>query len=151
MSSIANLVAFDGAGTPVSHTLLPISVVDDKSFVEALYRESASGVPVYGQITARIRQFPRTKTGIYRSVIQVDVPVMEAVNNQNSAGYTAAPKVAHVISTRVEQLAHERSDINIRRLARQLAINIAGGVVTTVAPVTTGPGPELVDQLVLPT
>jgi hypothetical protein len=76
---------------------------------------------------------------------------METVTNQNAAGYTAAPKVAHVVSVRTELLAHERSDITIRRLTRQLHVNILDGNVATRAAVTTGPVPELFDQLVVPT
>lgn len=151
MSSIANIVAFDGAATPVSHTMLPLSVQRDKKRVNAFYRESLSGVPVYGQPRVTIYQDDRLPTGVFRNGILVEVPVMESVLNQNAAGYTAPPKVAHVVSLRTELLAHERSDIAIRRLARQLGVNILGSIATTVTPVTTGPVPELFDQLIMPT
>jgi hypothetical protein len=151
MSSIANLIAFDGAATPVSHTFLPINILDSGSETVALYRESLASVPVYGQPTVKMSLGKRSKNGVYRTLVQVDVPVMEAILNQNAAGYTAAPKVAHTVSDRFEQFAHERSDITVRRLERQLLVNIAGGIAMTVTPVTTGPAPELIDQLITPT
>jgi hypothetical protein len=152
MSSIANIVAFDGAATPVSHTLNPINIQRIKQRVSALYREALTNVPVYGQIRVTVYQDDKApNTGVYRNGILVEVPVMETISNQNAAGYTAAPKVAHIVSVRTELLAHERSDIAIRRLARQLAVNILGNISTTVTPVSTGPVPELFDQLIMPT
>lgn len=151
MSQIANLVAFDGAATPVSHTFAPISVVDDKGVVTGLYRESLAAVPLYGQPTVETWAFARTKAGIYRTIVQVKVPVMESVLNQNASGYTAAPKVAHVVTARVEMISHERCDITTRRLVRALATNIANGLTATQAVTTAGPGPELLDQVISPT
>lgn len=76
---------------------------------------------------------------------------MESVSGQNSAGYTAAPKVAHVDTVEITGYFHERSSIGSRRLAKQLAANILNGIATSVTPVTTGFPAELMDQLVLPT
>lgn len=151
MSSIATLIAFDGASTPVVHNLLAISVQRVAKRVNALYRESLASVPVYGQPRVTIYQDDRSSNGVYRNGVLVEVPVMESVLNQNAAGYTAAPKVAHTVSIRTELLAHERSDITVRRLTRQLAVNILNGITTTVTPTTTGPAPELFDQLIMPT
>ena len=64
MSNIANLVAFDGASTPVSRTFLPIGILDDANGTEALYRESLASVPVYGQPVVKIRAAKRSKTGV---------------------------------------------------------------------------------------
>jgi hypothetical protein len=76
---------------------------------------------------------------------------MEAVAGNNAAGYTAAPKVAYVDSDSIVTYAHERSTIVSRRLARQLLINIAGSISTSVAPVTSGAVPEAIDLLIMPT
>ncbi len=151
MSDIALLSAFDGAATPVQHDFLPISVTDDAGEVVALYRESLSNVPLYGQPTVEVRNSPRSKAGIYRCRVQVKLPVMESVTNQNAAGYTAAPKVAHVVTCNVELLSHERCDATTRRIARGLAANIINGKTTTTAIITTGPGPEALDQVIAPT
>jgi len=150
MSSIANIVAFDGAATPVSHTLVPVSVVKDKNKVTAIWRESASGVPVYAQVrvTATLEQLA---SKVYRLVERVEVPVQEVVTGSNAAGYSAAPKVAYINTVETTGLFHERSDVAGRRLVRQLALNISGSITTSVTPVTTGPIPELFYLLIAPT
>ncbi|DAD49927.1 TPA_asm: coat protein [ssRNA phage ESO010] len=150
MSSIANIVAFDGAASPVSHTFLPISITRENGVVEALWRENVSGVPVYAQCWVKIR-LSKSANGVYRAETRVVVPVMESVSGQNSAGYTAAPKVAYENSEQKIAFFSERSDTVGRKLLQQLALNVGGGVTTTVTPVTTGPVAELYQLLVMPT
>lgn len=149
MAAISNIVAFDGAATPVSHTLVPVSVSREKGKVTAIWREAASGVPVYAQVrcTMTLEQLP---SKVYKLTSRVEVPVQEVVTGSNAAGYSAAPKVAYINTVETVGLFHERSDVAGRRLARQLAVNIDGGVATSVAPVTTGPLPELFDLLSAP-
>jgi hypothetical protein len=150
MSAIANLVAFDGAATPVSHTLIPISVTRDKGKVTAEYRESALNVPSYAQVRVTM-SIEKLKSGVYKVEQRTVVPVMESISGVNSSGYTAAPKVAYENQIVMTGWFHERSDITGRRLARQLSLNIASSVATSVVPVATGPLPELFDMLVAPT
>lgn len=150
MSAIANIVAFDGAATPVAHTFAPLGITNNGE-IEASYMESLPGVPLYAVPTVKIGRSVRQKSGVYRSVVTVEVPVMEAILNQNASGYTAAPKVAYVDKIAIVQYAHERSTPASRRLCRQLALNIAGNVTISVAPVTTGPVPELFDNAIAPT
>lgn len=149
MSAQANLVAFDGAVTPVSHTLISNSVSKDPktSDIVCVWREGITTLPSYAQINVQTLS-RRLPSGVWRVQITVAVPVMESVSGQNAAGYTAAPKVAYTNTVQVIGYFNERSTIAERRLARQLAVNICGGVVTTVAPVTTGPAAELIDQLI---
>lgn len=150
MSAIATLVAFDGASTPVSRSFLAESVARDGQTVKATYKESTAGVPDYAQARVMITR-TKTPSGVNKVVTRVEQPVMEAVNGQNAAGYTAAPKVAYIDTVEVVGLFHERSLLAGRRLVRQLAVNIANGVTTTVTPTTTGPLPEAFDQLIMPT
>lgn len=149
MSAIANIVAYDGAATPVLHTFLPVSVVRDKDEVVAEWREALATVPVYAQprITMKLK---RMGSGVYRVSSRTSVPVMETVGSQNAAGYTAAPKVAYENTDENVGYFHERSDITGRRLVRQLAVNIMNGVSTSVTPVTTGPVADLFDLLSAP-
>ncbi len=150
MSAIANITVYDGAATPVAHTLVPISVTREKGKVTALWREQLASLPVYAQVqlTASVE---RMKSGVYKAEAKVEVPVMESVSGQNAAGYTAAPKVAYINTVNTVAFFHERSDVAGRRLARQLAINALGNISTSVAAATSGPLPELLDQLVAPT
>lgn len=147
MSQIADIIAFDGASTPVSHTLKAVSVTRDKGLITAEWRENKSGVPVYAQVrcTAKMQ---RNGSGVWRCEQRVVVPVMESISGQNSAGYTAAPKIAYENTVVITGYFHERSDEAGRRLTRQLALNIMGNVSTTVTPASSGPMPELFDQLI---
>lgn len=150
MSTQVNLVAFDGAATPVSHTLVPIGVREDP--VEgtlAMWREGVTSLPTAAQVRCKTTQ-KRLKSGAYRVATVVEAPVMESISGQNAAGYTAAPKVAYTNQIAVVGIFSERSTIAERRLLRQLATNILGGIATTVTPVATGPVPELIDQFVNP-
>lgn len=149
MSSQVNIVAFDGAATPVPHTLEPLNSAIDPATGEtvASWSEKIATLPDYAQIRFKTTQ-KKNKDGVWRLFAQVEVPVMEAVSGQNAAGYTAAPKVAYTTKVQVVMYASERSTINDRKLVRQLAVNICGGVSTTVTPVITGTAPELFDKLV---
>jgi len=151
MSAQANITVFDGAATPVSHTLVGESIErKPDGTIVAKWKESLAGVPDYAQVrvTMTKRKLP---SGIFRETVRAEVPVMEAVNAQNSSGYTAAPKVAYTDTVETVGLFHERSIVTGRRLARQLNINVMGSVSTSVTPVTTGPAPELFDQLIMAT
>lgn len=150
MSQIANITVYDGAATPVAHTLKAVSVTRDKGVVEALWREDLTGVPVNAQVrcTMKVEQL---KSGVYKVEQRVVVPVMETISGQNAAGYTAAPKIAHEETVVTTGYFSERTDTAGRRLARQLAINLLGNISTSVVAATSGPAPELFDGLVAPT
>lgn len=149
MSAISNIVAYDGAATPVVHTLVPCSVTREKSKITAEWRETGLAVPVIAQprVTMTLEQL---KSGNYKAEQRTVVPVMEAVGSQNAAGYTAQPKVAFEDTIVVVGYYSPRSTLTGKRLVRQLATNIFNGVATSVAPVTTGPVAELFDQLIMP-
>lgn len=153
MSNIANIVVYDGAVSPVAHTLVPVDVSRDPKTgaIEAVWREQVASLPTYAQVTARARLTKNKRSGIWNVDFRVEVPVMESVSGSNSAGYTAAPKVAYVDTTGIYGHYHERGSIAGRRLSRQIAINIGGNVSTSVAAATTGVLPELFDTLVMPT
>lgn len=150
MSSIANIVVYDGAATPVAHTLVPESVTREGGEIVAVYREQLASVPKYAQVWASLK-LAKLRSGVYKTEVRVVVPVMETVTNQNAAGYTAAPKVAYENTNVWSSFFHERSDISGRRLSRQLLVNIANNVTTSVAAATAGAMPELIDTLVAPT
>jgi len=150
MATIANITVYDGAATPVAHTLVAVSVTRDKGVITAEWREALAGVPVEAQIRLSMKM-EKLKSGVYKSELRVEVPVMETVTNQNAAGYTAAPKVAYVNTVVTTGYFNSRSDVAGRRLVRQLAINLLGNVSSSVAAATSGPLPDLVDNLVAPT
>jgi hypothetical protein len=144
----ANITVFDGAATPVSHTLVGEGVerLDDGT-LRATWKESLPGVPDYAQVRC-IMTKRKLPSGVWRVSSRVEVPVMESISGNNLSGYTAAPKVAYTDTTEVVGYYSERSLVTGRRLSRQAAVNIAGNISTSVTPVSTGPMPELFDQLI---
>lgn len=149
MSAASNIVVFDGASTPVSHTLVPISVEKENGKLRVTYREKIATLPEEAQIYAFLTT-EKTKAGTTVSTLDVRVPVMESVSGVNASGYTAAPRVAYEDRNVWTNYAHPRSTVSSRRLARMLLVNVANGIATSVAPVATGPWPEQVDQLISP-
>jgi len=151
MSSMANITVYDGAATPVSHTLTAISVSRSANGdISAEWRELLPTVPRYAQVYA-LMKMSTLKSGVVKTEVVVGVPVMEAVTNQNAAGYTAAPKVAYEDRFVLTNYQHPRSTQTSRRLARQIVVNLAGNVSSSVAAATSGFVPDLFDNQVLPT
>lgn len=150
MSAIANVTAFDGQSTPVSHTFVAETVSRSGNEVVATYKEAIAGVPDYAQGRLTIKR-STLGSGVKRTSVRVEMPVMESVSGVNASGYTAAPKVAYIDTVELTGFFHERSLISGRRSARQLALNICGNIATSVAPVQTGPVPEAFDTLIMPT
>jgi len=150
MSAIASISVYDGAATPVLHTLLAESVARERNTVIAKWRENVTGVPTESQVSLTIK-LEKLKSGVYRVERRLVVPVMESISGQNAAGYTAAPRTAYENTDIHIGLYHPRSDVTGRRLARQMGINLDGNISTSVAAATTGPIPELMDMLLAPT
>jgi len=150
MANVANIVVFDGAATPVSHTLVPVSVSKEGGLISALWREQISSLPTEAQVRVEMKQ--RTlKSGVVETRTRVTVPVMESVSGQNAAGYTAAPKVAFEDAYEQVSYAHPRSTITSRRIAKQILTNLSNNVSTTVAAATSGVFDEANVQQVMPT
>lgn len=147
LTAQANIVAFDGATTPVSHTLVPQGTSLEKGLTSGLWKEQLAAVPDYAQVRFGTKKI-RLGSGVFRVSARTEVPVMESVSGQNASGYTAAPKVAFTNTIESTGYFHERSSVNDRRLCRQLHHNIMGNVATTVTPTTSGFVPELFDQLI---
>jgi hypothetical protein len=150
MSAIANITVFDGAATPVSHTLVPVSVTREKGTVEAYWREQLASLPTEAQVWVKA-SLGTLKAGTVRAEVSCGVPVMETVTNQNAAGYTAAPKIAFTDKNSWVSFQHPRSTITSRRLARMMLTNMSNNITTSVAAATTGYFSELIDSQVAPT
>lgn len=150
MANIANITVFDGAATPVSHTLVPVQIFREGRKVNADWKENLAGVPDYAQMTLRISS-EKLPSGVTKVTTRVEVPVMESVSGQNAAGYTAAPKVAYVDRAEEIHYVNPRSIIAGRRNARQILTNLLGNVSTTVTPATAGFAVDAIDNLIMPT
>lgn len=150
MSSIADLIAFDGESTPVGHTFKPIYVRNEDGKQVGLYREATVGVPLEAQSTVQLSQ-ENLKSGVHKFVMRITLPVMESVSGQNSAGYTAPPKVAYTVTGEVVMFAPPRSTPQQRRNLRHLLINALYGSVVAAAVNTNGPSADLFDNGISPT
>lgn len=150
MAAIANLVAFDGAATPVSHTLKPASpAIAENGEWLIVYQEDIAGVPEEANVSVRAKR-KVLPSGVTKITIRASVPVMESISGQNAAGYTAAPRIAFTDDVEVSFYSTARSTTENRRRLRQLITNLLGGVSTTVTPVTTGQLMELIDSKFMP-
>jgi len=150
MANIANITAFDGASTPVSHILVAEGISRKGDVLTATWREKIPTLPDEAQVRVTF-ELTKLKSGVVRVEKRTVVPVMESISGQNASGYTAAPKVAFEDTDVHIFYAHPRSTVFSRRLCRQLAQNVDHNVSTSVAPATSGPLPELIDQLLMPT
>lgn len=112
-----------------------------------MWKETLAGLPDYAQVRVTATK-KKLKNGIWLVEAKAEVPVMESISGQNSSGYTAPPKVAYVDTVLVRGMFSERGTLTGRRLARQMAINLAGNISTSVAAATSGPVPDLFDALV---
>jgi len=151
MSALANITVYDGAGTPVAHTLVGESIerLPDGT-VQAKWKESLAGLPDYAQVRCTMKKL-KLQSGVFRVSCRTEVPVMEAIGTTNASGYTSPPKVAYIDTLDSVGYFHERGTITSRRLARQINVNVMGNISTSVAAATSGPASELFDQLVMPT
>lgn len=138
MAQQANIVVFDGASTPVSHTFYPVdNKVDGKGSRIAVWRENNTAVPDEAQASVILTQKVHPSK-VKETRIRVNVPVMESVAGQNAAGYTAAPKVAYVDSFEQVSYAHPRSTSSSRKVAAQMLRNLLNNISTSVTPIGAG-------------
>lgn len=154
MASIADITVYDGESTPVAHVFKAIHTRMDKNGVqEAFYRESIAGLPLDAQPTLKLSN-ALLPSGVRRMAVRIEVPVMESVNGQNSAGYTAAPKVAFVETAEYVSYAHPRSTAQGRRNLRYMVQNFFRNLSVASGPAlayTGGPVNELIDEAINPT
>lgn len=150
MAAMANIVVFDGAATPVTHTLVPLDTYLEKDgSLVARYREAIVSLPDEAQISAILKK-KVLPSGVVVKEVRVNVPVMESVAGQNAAGYTAAPKVAFVDTTVITVYSSPRSTLTSRRTCKQIAVNLANNISTSVAAAVAGPVVETLDSGVIP-
>lgn len=90
MSAIANIAITDAETTPVTHTFYPVQSAPD-----AFYRERITDLALVGQGTVRTAMKPDKGSGLNKVTVTLELPALEALSGNNSAGYTAMPKVGY--------------------------------------------------------
>lgn len=150
MAQIADITVFDGAATPVSHTLSAESVTRTGSTVTAVWREKLASVPDEAQVYAILR-IETLKSGVRVVSLETGVPVMESINGQNSSGYTAAPKVAFIDRDVHTKYVHPRSTPLSRQISAQISRNLLNNVSVSTPAVTAGVIADALQKLLSPT
>lgn len=150
MAQQANIVAYDGNSTPVIRYFAPdgIERVDAQSTI-ANWREALQSTSMNTQARVAVKR-QKLKSGVQVSTLEVVIPVPEVPTGGTPEGYAAPPKAAYEDRVLVIQYQHPRSTGLSRRAARQLALNIAGNIATSVTPLQSGFWPELADLGIFP-
>lgn len=150
MAQQVNIAAYDGQSTPTIRYFAPdgIERVDPQTTI-ALWRESLQSTSMNTQPKVAIKR-QKLKSGVQVSTLEVVVPVPEVPTGGTPEGYAAPPKAAYEDRVLIIQYQHPRSTGLSRRVARQLALNIAGNITSTVTPATAGFWPDLADLGIFP-
>lgn len=149
MSQIANIAVYDGADTPILHTLLPVEVTSEKGVTQSVWRENIPTLPTEAQVVSSLKK-KTLPSGVVVVAFKTAVPVMESVSGANASGYTAAPKVAYVDTMETVSYQHPRSTSISRRTTRMLHTNMMNAIGISVAATLDGPIPEAIDGQFLP-
>lgn len=153
MSQIAPLSVFDGSPTPVAIAFRPRSTSREGKVQTAVYVQDAPALPDEAKVLVTVKSTV-LGSGVVRSSVRVEVPVMEpqstvVVSGSNVA--IAAPKKAFDETYEFIGYSHPRSSELSRRRARGLATNFAGGYDWANPAITTGPMSDLFDRREFPT
>lgn len=119
MSAIANIAILDGQGTPATHTFYPV-----QSDPQANYRENIASLALVGQGTVAISMLSRASDSLQKVRVVLELPALETVTAQNSAGYTASPKVAYSNKVTMDLFLPARGTAAQRKDLRVLASNL---------------------------
>lgn len=154
MAAAADIIAFNGAGTPVSVTFKHIStdpVMNGivRTGIRAHYREwdVAKPVEACSTIDLVVRML---KSGVTEVQRRVETPVMEVPSGGTGMGYTAQPKVAYIDTDVRTWYVHPRSSVDSRRRNKGIANNLDNNVSTTVTQPVTGVIDGLIALLSVP-
>lgn len=122
MANIANISVTDGKlPTADTHVFVPM-----KSGMDAQWkRTGVAGQPAVAmeQVTASIK-LVESANGVNKVDLELAIPVLEQVTGGTSAGYTAAPALAHTLRAKVTFFAHQRSDVAGRKDLRVILAGI---------------------------
>lgn len=150
MAQLADIVVFDGATTPISHTLVAEGINRVGPVSTVTWREKLATVPDEAQVYAQLK-LEVLKSGVKVVSFEVGVPVMESINGQNASGYTAPPKIAYVDRDVHVKYMHPRSTVLSRQICSQLSRNLLNNVSTTVPAVTAGVLADALHKFLSPT
>lgn len=125
MAVASNIVLLDAAGTPVSHTFVPLGV--DAKGVQWFEEQSAISPLGFYRISISLTRPPMDRSPGLNSVnrtIRAKVglwePVLEALSNDTSSGIAPAPTIAYVPFSNTEYVMSERATLRNRQDLRKM-------------------------------
>lgn len=128
MAAISSIVINDGQTTPVARTFVPV----DHSNNIFIYRQNSSALAKIGQNLIHLKLVASGKNkDIDRVQVSVYLPVLEAVVAQNTEGYTAAPKLAYFLSSKMEFMLPGRATLAQRNDLLAFTQNVLSNVQVT--------------------
>lgn len=119
MSAIGSIAILDGQATPVTHTFYPV-----QSDPSAVYRENLSSLALVGQGTISLEVRSKASDSLQRIRLSLVLPALETATGANSAGYTAAPKVAYTNTATLDFILPARGTAAQRKDLRVLLSNL---------------------------
>lgn len=127
MSTASNIVLADAAGTPVNHTFTWSGQTPNGV---SHWLDRSGGIPI-GYWAIRMSQRDPVRrgrkdqaTGVYRTMLQFDIPVLETVSNSTVSGIAPAPTISHTARVNCEFLLPERSSDLTRQHLRKMFFNL---------------------------
>lgn len=123
----------DGLATPVAHNFAPQSGDGNVPGVSSILFEdrSAAAIVGYNKIVISTRK-PTAKNRNHKVTVTVMKPVLEVLSNSTVSGIMPAPTVAYTVTSRMEFIVPERSDLAARKdLLAYVRNLLANAVITT--------------------
>lgn len=120
MTTFANIVINDGAGTPVAHTFAPVRI-DSKGV--AWHSDRSGGIALgYPTISFSVKE-PTKASRNYRAFAKIVTPVLEVTSPSTATGIQPAPTLAYNLTANLEFIMHERSSLQERKNLNAFAKN----------------------------
>lgn len=95
MAARANVVINDAATTPVAHTFVPSSVVDDRGFQLATWTDRANSSLLAQPVLTLSKRPPNKGSTSTKVVAKLVFPTMETLSNNTASGINPAPTLAY--------------------------------------------------------
>lgn len=124
----SNIVLVDAAGTPVTHTFVPLGPDKDGIF---WFEDQSLPSPIgFWRISYQLKRPGPANAGqsssqrTYRAAIGLHEPILETVSNNTVSGIAPAPTIAYTPRCFVEYVMPERSALVDRKNLRKMNWNL---------------------------
>jgi hypothetical protein len=123
-----NISLQDAAGTPVTHTFVPLGPDKDGIF---WFEDQSQASPIgYWRISYQLKRPTQAAAGTnsssrtYRAAIGLHEPILENVTNNTVSGISPAPTISYTPRVFTEYVMPERSALVDRKNLRKMNYNL---------------------------